>query len=406
MLDVTGTFLPTPLPGTAAAFRRLVGIRPWRARMAELAKRARAGQRGGRALQQRHALELAIDRQANGTAPACHAERLVAGMAQELVATYPRLSPHGQARLRERLQASLTGDATMAPLLHLFRTAALQRGRGFNVCHAGLEDGAPHDLLITRQGIEAELACDTISAEEGRDVQRSAWTDLMDMVDPDLQTWLAAHPGRYLLKMTLPQGLRADRAGLAQLHGRIRNMLAEQRRADHDEAAVLRLDPLLLAGAQMADRVSADKGLVGSLRQEFGAEANLAVTTSGGGVFVLAARAVRADEVAVAIRKRLAAIAPLRLSGTRPGILSMFIEDTDRSEWRALRERLELEGETRQFLAHPSSRAVVAVACASRLELLGAPAPDAAPGGEMRFRNPAHPAAKSAELAPAVLSSV
>jgi len=406
MLDVTGNFLPAPLPGTAAAFLRLSGVRPWRARMAALAERAREGQRGGRALLQRHALELAIDRQAGGAAPTSLGAQRVAGMAQEVVATHARLSADGRARLRERLQASLTGEATLAPLLHLFRTAALQRGRGFAVRHDGLEDGATHDLLLSRQGIEAELACDTISAEEGRDVQRGAWTNLMDLVDPDLQTWLAAHPGRYLLKMTLPHGLSADRAGLAQLHARIRAMLAGQRRADHDEAAVLRLDPLLLAGAQMADRVSADKGLVGSLRQEFGAEANLAVTTSGGGVFVLAARAARADEVAVAIRKRLSAITPLRLSGKRPGILSMFIEDTDRTEWRALRERLELEGETRQFLAHPSSRSVVAVACASRLELLGAAAPDAAPEGEMRFRNPAHPAAKSVELAPAVLSSV
>ena len=64
------------------------------------------------------------------------------------------------------------------------------------------------------------------------------------------------------------------------------------------------------------------------------------------------------------------------------------------------------EGETRQFLAHPSSRGVVAVTCTSRLELFGAPAPDAAPEGEMRFRNPAHPAAKAPALAPAVLSSV
>ena len=131
-----------------------------------------------------------------------------------------------------------------------------------------------------------------------------------------------------------------------------------------------------------------------------------AVTTGADGVFVLAARASRADEVAVAIRKRLSVIAPLRLSGTRPGILAMLVEDTDRIEWRALRERLELEGEARQFLAHPSSRGVIAVTCASRLEMLGASAPDAAPEGEMRFRNPSHPAAKVAGLAPAVLSSV
>jgi len=120
----------------------------------------------------------------------------------------------------------------------------------------------------------------------------------------------------------------------------------------------------------------------------------------------MAARAGQENEVAVAIRRRMAAIAPARLTGTRPGILAMFVEDTDRAEWRLLREKLELEGEARKFMTHPEARSVVAVTCVSRLELFGLPEPDSAPDGELRFRNPAHPAAKAPELAPAVLSSV
>jgi hypothetical protein len=405
MSVVSGTFLPEAKPSSIAAFLRLAGERAWAKRIADLTERARCGQRGGRALIQRHALELTLDRQSRGAAITTRAERIVAGLAQEAVSTHTKLPADGRARLRERLRAALAGEATLAPLMHLFRTAALQRSRGFTVQHCGLADGAAHDLLIARDGAEAEIACDSLSAEEGRDVNRTAFVNLADLVDPDLQTWLAAHPGRYVLKLTLPQGLRADQSGLAQLHGRIRAMLEGQRRADHDEAAVLRLDPLMLAGAQLAEP-PAEQGLMGSLRREFGAEANLAVTTAGGGVLVLAARAARADEVAVAIRRRLAVIAPLRLSGTRPGILSMFVDDTDRTEWRALRDRLELEGEARQFLAHPSARGIVAVTCASRLEMLGTAAPDGAPDGEMRFRNPAHPAAKAPGLAPAVLSSI
>jgi hypothetical protein len=157
----------------------------------------------------------------------------------------------------------------------------------------------------------------------------------------------------------------------------------------------------MLAGAQ-ADEL----GLMGSLRREFGHEAHLAVTASGRGVFVLAARAGRENEVACAIRRRMAAVAPARLTGERPGILAMLVEDTDRLEWRLLRERLDLEGEARQFLTLPEARRVVAVTCATRLELFGAGTPDAAPDGELRFRNPSHPAAKAAALAPAVMSSV
>ena len=83
----------------------------------------------------------------------------------------------------------------------------------------------------------------------------------------------------------------------------------------------------------------------------------------------------------------------------------MFVDDTDRAEWTGLRDSLELEGEARKFMTCPEARRVVAVTCASRLELFGFPEPDSAPDGELRFRNPAHPAAKAPALAPAVLSS-
>ena len=95
----------------------------------------------------------------------------------------------------------------------------------------------------------------------------------------------------------------------------------------------------MLAAAQ-ADEL----GLMPRLREEFGPEAHLAVSAGTGGLFVLAARAGQQNDVAAAVRRRMAEIVPARLTGTRPGILAMFIEDTDRLEWRLLREKLELEG--------------------------------------------------------------
>jgi hypothetical protein len=232
-------------------------------------------------------------------------------------------------------------------------------------------------------------------------VHRNAFVRLADRIDPELQTWLAAHPGRYVLKMTLPQGLKdaaveTDSDPLAALHTRISALLQAQRRSDYDEAAMLRLDPLMLVAAQ-----AEELGLMPRLRQEFGPEAHLAVTAAGQGVFVMAARAGRADTVAAVVRERMTAIAPLRLTGTRPGILAMFIEDTDQVEWRGLRDRLELEGEARQFLTQPEAKHVVAVTCASRLELFGI-----GEDNELRFRNQAHPAAKNAALSPAIASTM
>ncbi len=405
MLDCPATKLPDK--GAIEDFVGIYGVAEWRARIEALRAVAAAQTRESRQAMQRHSIELVLERTraSEASRTLTEAERRIMALAADAARLHGQLSPAGKGRLRAKLHDCLAGEECLVPLFHLLRTAALQRSRGFEVEFAGLEQQAPFDLLITRTGVEAEVACDVLSAEEGHGVHRGAWFRLVDRIDPELQTWLRAHPGRYILKLTFPLGLKRptpDNAGaLPALHARISQMLASERRADGDEAVVLRLDPLMLAAAQ-ADEL----GLMPRLRREFGPEAHLAVTTAGGGLFVLAARAGQQNAVAAAVRRRMAAIVPTRLTGTRPGILAMFIEDTDRLEWRLLRERLELEGEARQFLTHPEARCVVAVTCSSRLELFGLPEPDAVPDGELRFRNPAHPAAKTAALAPAVLSSV
>ncbi len=399
---------PSPDRAALDAFVDLIGKQEWTDRLQAIQAWIAGGRRAGRALAQYHAIELTLERCRQGSnRPPLPAALRLAGFAADAAGLADHLTAPGRDRLRTLLRRAMVPDGNLVPAFHLLRTAALQRERGFEVHFAGLADGTPFDLLLARDGVEAEIACDIVSAEAGRDVHRGAWVRLADRIDSDLQTWLAMHPGRYVLKMTLPLGLRGglhpgepDHAEpLAILHAKVRDMLTHHRRADHDEAVVLRLDPLLLVGAQ-ADEL----GLMPSLRAEFGPEAHLAVTAAGRGVFVMAARAGREDAVAVAIRERMAALAPSRFTGARPGILAMFVEDTDLGEWRSLRDQFQLEGETRQFLTRAEARPVVAVTCASRFELFAAP--DGVEEGELRFRNPGHPAAKAAALAPAVASTL
>lgn len=400
---------PPPTVRALDAFVTLCGKRAWTARMSDLGARAQAGSLSGRGMQQRHALELALARISRGQAGArlSLAERRVCAFAQEAVRLAATLPAGPRARLREQLVAGLTGEATLIPLFHLLRVAAMQRARGFEVRFTGLAEGTPHDLEIRRGDAMAEITAETVSAEDGRHLHRGDWYALVDRVNPDLQTWLAAHPGRYLLKMTLPEGLNGTDQ-LSGLHQRITEMLAAEKRQDSGAQAVLKLDPLVLAGAQAADPV-ASGGLPARLRAQFGPEAHLALTTdpASGSVFVMAARAGRENEIAEAVCRRLALAAESRLSGGKvPGILATFLDDLDRAEWRTLRERLDLEGSVRRFLTTGAARGVVAVSCASRFELFGASPPDGVADGELRFRNPGHAQAKNPALAPAVTSSL
>lgn len=389
------------VPGDEKAvpeFFRLVGPDLWATRLLDLGRRAQSGAFLGRATQHRHALEFALARAARGTVQGS-AERRALGFAAEAVRLANGLPNTRRQRLRAAIVEGLSGEATLIPLFHLLRSAALYRAQGFEVRFTGLAEDSAHDLTISRGGALAEVVCETMSAEEGRPVQRGDWYALMDRVNPELQTWLAAHPGRYVLRMTLPEGLSGPGKAV-ELQQRIMAMLAAERRQDSSADAVLKLDPLVLAGAQ------ADP-LPGRLRQQFGPEAHLAVTgdPAGGSVFVLAARAGQENSISDAVAARMARAATAKLSGGKPGIVSVFIEDMDRTEWRALRDELALEGAVRRFLAGATARRVVAASCSSRAELFGLAPPDAVPGGELRFRNPSHQAAKSAALAPAILST-
>ncbi|MCS6890186.1 MAG: hypothetical protein NZN45_01055, partial [Rhodovarius sp.] len=356
-----------PDPAALRAFLRLAGAEAWGRRLSALDRKVRERSFAGRAAQQRHAAELMLARMvdAAGARPSGTPERRVAAFAQEVAELAAALPGPARARLRALVREGLQGEATLIPLFHLVRTAALARSRGFAVRFDGLLEGATHDLLIERDGAAAEVVCAVVSAEEGRPLNRGAWFDLMDAIHPELQTWLASHPGRYLLKMTLPEGVQTQ-AQLAALQRRILDMLAAERRQDASADAVLKLDPLLLAGAQAS--------LPAALRAQFGPEAHLAVTShpASGSVFVMAARAGRENEIAQAVKLRLAEQAE-RLSGRRPGILAVFIEDLERHEWRSLRETLALEGAVRRFFTEPPAARVVAVSVCSRAELFGLP---------------------------------
>ena len=197
------------------AFVALAGPQLWKARMAEIGARAASGPRAGQAVRQRHALELAIERlRGTLTRPASTAELHAARLAGDAVAL-SRSAWLGTARAgcASGCRTALAGDGTLVPVFHMLRTAALQASRGFDVAFAGLADAAPYDLLIARGQLEAEIACEVVSAEEGRLVHRGAWSHLADRVDADLRAWLSTYPGRYLLKMTLPQGLESTAPG-------------------------------------------------------------------------------------------------------------------------------------------------------------------------------------------------
>ena len=191
--------LPQSADPTAATLEpliRLIGAERWRRRLNEIRDLAAAGPRAGQAIRQRHVVELTIEKLRRPTNPPHWVtEALLGRIAQEITAVAARLTRPGRDRLVEQLRLCLTDANTLIPVFHLIRTASLQQSRGFAVTFTGLDHGTPHDLVLRRDNTEAHVACDVVTAEEGRGLHRGAWFRLADRIDPDLQTWLAAHPG-------------------------------------------------------------------------------------------------------------------------------------------------------------------------------------------------------------------
>ena len=349
-LKQTGRDFPVAALAPIEQLVMFVGPDVWTARIADIAARSAASNRLGCVIRQTHALELALERlrsreSAKASAPSV-AEQKLHEILVEVVSAIERLNAVGAERLRARLRAGLSADRSLVDIFHLFRTAALHQARGFSLSFTGLEEGTPYDFLLSRDGVEMECVCETISAEAGRDVHRRAWAQFCDRVEGQMKPWLGTRPGRYLLKMTLARGLRDGRPELIDgLHARVLAMLEGGTRLDQDEAAVLRVEPLAVSGNSPTI-----ESLMTRLRREFGPEAHLSVSASADGVWAMAARAGRRNEVAAVIRAHLDRLAPGRVSGSRPAILSLFVEDVDRAEWRGLRDSLELEGAARHFM--------------------------------------------------------
>ncbi|MBV9117915.1 MAG: hypothetical protein JOY63_11210, partial [Acetobacteraceae bacterium] len=155
-----------------SAFVDLAGPDLWLRRLAEIRRQAQVGPRAGKAILNRQIAAYTVERLRKGLPVASEADLRVVALVAEVVAAARALPTDGCARLREQLRTALTGASTLAPLLHVFHTAALQRARGFAVRFPGLEEAAPFDLLIARDGVEAEIVCEAVSAEEGRSLHR------------------------------------------------------------------------------------------------------------------------------------------------------------------------------------------------------------------------------------------
>ena len=119
---------------------QVVGASHWTTRMTVLAREIGRSQRTGRALAQRHAGEITLERlRRNGLkrAPTL-AERQTMTLANEITTVFAGLSRSGKSRMRAALRSALSSDNTLVPIFHSMQYLALT---SWHTCHGRGEAG-------------------------------------------------------------------------------------------------------------------------------------------------------------------------------------------------------------------------------------------------------------------------
>jgi hypothetical protein len=126
-----------------------------------------------------------------------------------VVRIHAHLPSHGQARLCGYLKDGLKSDSGLAPVALEMAVAVHLWAADFDVEFTDMEGRGQFDFLATREGIELEIDCKTVSGDIGRSIHRNRMLDLLRLCQPAIQACLARRGGT-ILRITIP----------AALHGR------------------------------------------------------------------------------------------------------------------------------------------------------------------------------------------
>jgi hypothetical protein len=397
MKSLDGLHRRTPR-GAIRQFMGLVGRPAWTARVRALENQIKRQPTLRHAIRRRYLLEMAFDqldrrvRNRNETRALPEQSAALAEIAGVIGDAAEILTKAGRATLQERLRAAFGDDGNLAEALHPFAVARRFLELGFTVAFPGLEKDTPHDLLVAKDGIDADVVCVAVGSDPGRAVNSDDWFQLIDLIDPALRAYVVDRPGRYLLKLSMPKGLSNAKA-IPGIRDAVLDLLSQNQRSARAESVVMKLDPLSMP----ANRVDQET-LHQRLQAQFGPGASLAIGVDGESAFAVAGRSGKPDNIAAGVLQQMVDV-PRRFGGERPGLLFTLVDDVSAVEWTNLRDQMELEVAGRELLNRTENAPVHSVAFLSVADLVSAGPPGFARYRSLCVLNPKHPQADSEALA-------
>jgi len=326
------------LPGLISKAIQIGTPKAWRRRADSCAAQVKENPLSASYLNERFGLELAMARvrqhlkvthrlpDKNGADPSI--QRLYAFVAM-LGRVFPGLSANAQNRLAGKIRGGLLDDVGLESTAFELHIGSHLLAMGFEIAWNDLEHGGGYDLLISKEGLEAEVECKSFSGDIGRQIHKRRLVQLGGLINEALAEAFQ-RIGSTSVEVRIPKRLNGNE--IPDIADRIRQAVREQVNIHGPSPCEINIRPLEIAGSpfdQDAFPPKIDPDAVQNFVQErFGFyNPNVLVQMHRQrGVMLLMLRSQRADNVVGSIYRALKEGAT-QFSGDRPAILCAHMLD-------------------------------------------------------------------------------
>lgn len=211
------------IPSLMSRFLAILGPEPWLKRYRALHTEIRKNSILGPLLVERHGLEFTLGELLEPGTP-LHPIDLslpphyrLATFAAMVALIYDHLDAAGQKRIAGLLRDGLRKNRGLLPFMNEIETVVHLLKMGFDVAFADIEASGRFDFLISRDEIEMEVECKSVSNDLGRKIHPRRMRELAGRVQPALREALPARSGGVLMRVILPGRLPDEEGPFRQI---------------------------------------------------------------------------------------------------------------------------------------------------------------------------------------------
>jgi len=324
------------IPELLARFLAITGADPWIKRYRSLRSEMQANPLLRPYFAERHGLELRLGQILTGERkrpdPADPGDYALLSFVAMVVLIYDRLTDLGKKRVAGSLRDGLNStDRGLRPFKAEIETVTHLMGKGFDVSFQDIDHGGGFDFLATRDGIELEVECKSVSGDLGRQIHHRRMIGLSWYVWPIVQPRLASLDGGRLIRVLLPARLHGRPELLEEIAETTRSVLhtgtsvstdacsVESREFDLAGTPFGSTDPTAVTQDAVQDLLDRELGH-GSHHVFFGFR-------PGRSVVALAVESRKPDSVVGGLMRDLKTAAKTQFTGERPAVLVVqFLE--------------------------------------------------------------------------------